>query len=68
MLEEARGIQDPEERLALYQQAEQLILEDAAWIPLYFDVENYLVKPYVQGFRIPPMQIPKFQYVSLLER
>jgi ABC-type oligopeptide transport system substrate-binding subunit len=67
LLEEARGIQDPDERLALYQQAEQLILEDAAWIPLYFDVENYLVKPYVQGFRIPPMQIPKFQYVSLLE-
>jgi oligopeptide transport system substrate-binding protein len=67
LLEEARGSQDPEDRLVLYQQAEQLILEDAAWIPLYFDVENHLVNPYVQGFRIPPMQIPKFQYVSLLE-
>jgi hypothetical protein len=30
-------------------------------------VENHLVKSYVQDFRIPPMQIPKFQYVYLLE-
>lgn len=67
LLDQARGAQDPEERLALYRQAEQLILEDAAWIPLYFDVENWLVKPYVKGFSIPPIKIPKFQYVSILE-
>lgn len=66
LLDQARGAQDPQERLALYQQAEQLILEDAAWVPLYFDVENWLVKPYVQGFSIPPLKIPKFQYVSIL--
>jgi len=42
-------------------------LDDAAWIPIYFDVENWLVKPYVQGFKIPPIKIPKFQYVSIAE-
>jgi oligopeptide transport system substrate-binding protein len=67
LLEQARGAQDTAERLALYQQAEQLILEDAAWIPLYFDVENTLVKPYVQGYTAPPIQIPRLQYVSILE-
>ncbi len=67
LLEQARGTLDAKERLALYQQAEQLILEDAAWVPLYFDVENWLIKPYVQGFKTPPIQIPKFQYVQLLE-
>ena len=67
LLDEARGTQDVEKRLALYQQAEQLILEDAAWVPLYFGVENWVVKPYVQGFQLPPMKIPKFQYVSVLE-
>ena len=68
LLEQARGTQDIDDRQALYQQAEQLILEDAAWVPLYFDVENWLIKPYVQGFNVPPIQIPKFQYVKLLEQ
>ncbi|MCB0191411.1 MAG: peptide ABC transporter substrate-binding protein [Anaerolineae bacterium] len=67
LLDEARRTQDAEERLALYQEAEQMILTDAAWVPLYFGVENWLVKPYVQGFEIPPLKIPKFQYVSILE-
>jgi oligopeptide transport system substrate-binding protein len=67
LLDQARGAQDPKERLALYQQAEQMILDDAAWIPLYFSVENWLVKPYVQNFWIPPLHVPKFQYISIAE-
>lgn len=67
LLDEARGALDPEQRLALYQEAEQLILEDAAWIPIYFDVENWLVKPYVKNFRVPPIKIPKFQNVYIVE-
>jgi oligopeptide transport system substrate-binding protein len=67
LLDEARGVQDAQERLALYQQAEQLILDDAACIPLYFDVENWLVKPYVRNYQIPPIKVPKFQYVSIAE-
>jgi peptide/nickel transport system substrate-binding protein/oligopeptide transport system substrate-binding protein len=67
LLNEARGAQNVKERLTLYRQVEQLILDDAAWIPLYFEVENWLVKPYVQDFRIPPIKVPKFQYVSIAE-
>lgn len=67
LLDEARRTQDTEARLELYRQAEQMILSDAAWVPLYFGVENWLVKPYVQDFEIPPLKIPKFQYVSILE-
>jgi ABC-type transport system substrate-binding protein len=67
LLDEARGTQDVQKRLALYQQAEQLILDDAAWIPLYFDVENWLVKPYVQNYQVPPIKVPKFQYISIAE-
>ena len=65
LLDQARGTLDAAKRLALYQQAEQMILNDAALIPIYFDVENWLVKPYVQNFQIPPIKIPKFQYVSI---
>jgi len=67
LLDQARGTQDMDERLALYQRAEQMILDDAAWMPLYFDVENWLVKPYIRNFSIPPIKIPKFQYVSIAE-
>lgn len=65
LLDEARGITDMEQRLAVYQQAEQLILEDAAWVPLYFSVETALVKPYVQNFQNPPIKVPRFQYMSI---
>lgn len=67
LLDKARGTQDIEDRSALYQQAEQIILEDAAWIPLYFSVENWLVKPYVRDFWIPPLKAPRFQYVSIAD-
>ena len=67
LLDEARGTPDVGERLALYRQVEQLVLDDAAWIPLYFEVENWLVKPYVQNFHIPPIKAPKFQYVAIIE-
>lgn len=67
LLDQARGTQDIEERSALYQQAEQIILDDAAWIPLYFSVENWLVKPYVRGFWIPPLKAPRFQHISIAE-
>ncbi|MFN8454723.1 MAG: hypothetical protein U0401_08660 [Anaerolineae bacterium] len=67
LLDKARGTLDEKERLALYQEAEQKILEDAAWIPLYFSVENWLVKPYVRNFWIPPIIIPRFQYISIAE-
>ncbi len=63
---DAAGVeQDPQKREELYRQAEQLIINDAPWVPLYFDFEQWLVKPYVKGFAIPPMIVPKFQYIYL---
>ncbi|MDM8527091.1 peptide ABC transporter substrate-binding protein [Anaerolineales bacterium HSG24] len=67
LLDEAKAARDPQVRLSLYQQAEQKILDDAAWVPIYFSVENWLVKPYVRNFQPPPMKIPKWQYVSIVE-
>ncbi|MDM8529563.1 peptide ABC transporter substrate-binding protein [Anaerolineales bacterium HSG25] len=67
LLNEAKASRDPQTRLVLYQQAEQKILDDAAWVPIYFSVENWLVKPYIRNFQPPPMKIPKWQYVSIVE-
>lgn len=65
LLEEARTEQDHDRRMDLYRQAEQMILEDAPWVPLHYDVEYWLTKPYVKGMTYPPMIIPRLQYVSI---
>lgn len=65
ILDEAGVEADPEKRLALYREAEQLIIDESPWVPLYFDLEHWLVKPWVQGYQITPLIIPKFQYVYI---
>ena len=65
LLEEARGEQDFETRMELYQQAEEMILEDAPIVPLTHDAEHWLTKPYVEGMTYPPAIIPKLKYVSI---
>jgi len=64
LLEEARTEQDHDRRMALYRQAEQMILNDAPWVPLHYATDYWLTKPYVKGMIYPPMIIPYLQYVS----
>ncbi len=52
LIEAARTEQDHDARMALYQQAEELLVEDAAWIPIYHSSGYYLVKPYVKDLVI----------------
>ena len=52
LVEAARTEQDPDKRVELYQQAEELLVEDAAWIPLYHGGGYYLVKPHVKNLII----------------
>jgi oligopeptide transport system substrate-binding protein len=42
---------DEAKRIALYRQAEQLAIDDAAWVPLYFQKDLVLIKPGVSGYR-----------------
>ena len=66
LLEEARTIQDVVRRIELYNQAEQLIVDDAAWVPTWFTGEQYaLVKPYINGYRLTPMTVPKLQEIRI---
>jgi len=65
LLEQARAERDGKARLALYRQAEELLVQDAACLPLFFDVDYVLVKPYVKGFVGTPMPIPWLKYIWL---
>jgi ABC-type transport system substrate-binding protein len=62
-LEQARTEQDSEARLRLYQDVERTLVQDAAWVPLFFDRSYILVKPYVQGFTLPPTVVERFRDV-----
>jgi oligopeptide transport system substrate-binding protein len=56
---------DPQQRIQLYQQAEQLILDDVPWIPLFYGRDHVLIKPYVQNYGLPPIVVPMLRYISL---
>ena len=64
LLEEANVEADPVRRIELYQEAEEIIVEDAAWLPLWWGVEGkVLVKQHIEGLKFPPLSVPIYQYV-----
>ncbi len=65
LLEQARSETDQAKRQQLYQQAEQIVVQDAPWVPLYHGKDAVVVKPYVHGYFIPPFVIPSLRYVSI---
>ena len=72
LLESAQVSPDADDRIAQYRQAEQLIVNDAPWAPLWFGRKReisgeqvILLKPYVQGYALTPMLLPKLRYVHL---
>ncbi|MCH8298577.1 MAG: peptide ABC transporter substrate-binding protein, partial [Chloroflexi bacterium] len=66
LLEKARVETDETLRFRIYNQVEQMILDDAPWIPLWYSGERYLlVKPYVHDYLQTPLIIPKLRHVYL---
>jgi len=65
LLERARVELDPELRLELYRDAELLIVDDAAWLPLYFSQTHVVVNEAVNGWFEPPMVIPRLRFVEV---
>jgi ABC-type transport system substrate-binding protein len=65
LLDQAGLEKDTAARFKLYQQAEQLILGDNPVIPLEYEREYWLTKPYVKGVIYPALIIPRLKYMSL---
>jgi oligopeptide transport system substrate-binding protein len=65
LLEQARVEQDVTRRIDMYQQAEQMLVDDAAalWTAHSFSYE--LAKPYVKGYVFTPIDIPIQRYMWL---
>ncbi len=65
LLERAGVEQDNNLSLALYQQAEQLLVEDAACLPLWFGQNYILVKSYIEGYNLNPLGFAILDEVSV---
>ncbi len=65
ILDRARGEKDVSQRIALYQQAEALIVQDAPALFLMHNISYVLVKPYVKGYALTPIDIPIERYMRL---
>lgn len=57
--------QDMNVRLKLYQDAEQIVVQDAAVLPLFFGRNYVLVKPYVKDYVLSPLGYPLLNKVSI---
>jgi oligopeptide transport system substrate-binding protein len=55
LFEQAASEPDQTKRLALYEQAHDLIIEDQALTPIYHPERNYLVKQNVDGLGVTPL-------------
>ncbi|MFH0942199.1 MAG: peptide ABC transporter substrate-binding protein [Chloroflexota bacterium] len=65
----ARAAVEPDtaRMLALYQQAEEMLVEDAACLPLWYGKNYLLVKPYVKGYQPNPLGFVRLEKVSVIE-
>jgi oligopeptide transport system substrate-binding protein len=65
LLEQARVERDVTRRMAMYQRAEQLIVDDAAAIFLDHGLSLLLVKPHIKGYALTPIRVPIERYLSI---
>ena len=68
LLERARVEQDEAARFELYHQAEEIIMEDAPWVPLWHSTGgSVLIKQFVNDYFLFPLVIPKYRYIYFTE-
>lgn len=65
ILKEASTEPDATKRIALYQQAEQIIVEDVPAVFTVHSISYILVKPYIEGYVNSPISIPIERYISI---
>ena len=62
----AQTEQDATKRVEFYNDAEQIVVSEAAWLPLWWGVDSKaLVKPWVQDYQFSSLTIAKFKDVWL---
>ena len=67
LLENARSELDTDKRALLYQEAEEIIVKEAPWIPTYFTTSHYVISKKIKKWIEPAMIVPKLRFVEIAE-
>jgi oligopeptide transport system substrate-binding protein len=65
LLQQAATEQDPDIRVQLYAEANQLLMDDAVVLPFFYDRSYMLVRPWVHGLQITPLGILYLDQVTV---
>jgi oligopeptide transport system substrate-binding protein len=65
LMNQARTETDVTKRLQMYKDGEKILLNDVPWVPLYFGVSHYVVKPYVKNYNPGAIVIPYLRYIKI---
>jgi oligopeptide transport system substrate-binding protein len=65
LLKMASREQDPEISYELYRKAEQILVSEAACLPLWYGKSYVLVKPYVEGYSLNPLGYTMLSEVTI---
>jgi oligopeptide transport system substrate-binding protein len=65
LIDEASEETDLEARYELFAEAEQIILDDAVTIPIFWPVDHTLIKSCVVGYPTVSMTVPKYRFVEI---
>ena len=65
LVEEARRITDQKARMKLYRQADRILVEEVPIIPLVYEPNHLLVKPWVRKYPIAANAMPYFKDVII---
>jgi oligopeptide transport system substrate-binding protein len=65
LLDQAAIEQDKAARLTMYQQAEQMVVDDTPCLPLFHGTNYILVEPYVKDYELGPLGVPDLSKVYI---
>jgi ABC-type transport system substrate-binding protein len=65
LVEKANSASNPAVRKKLYEQAENILMDDVGLLPLYYPNTNWIAKPNVKNFALTALYMRKWNAVSL---
>jgi oligopeptide transport system substrate-binding protein len=65
LVDQAAGMEDGPARFAVFHQAEEILNEDAPFLPVYYYVNPHLIKPYVKGWQanLSDRNLSRYMYI-----
>lgn len=65
LLDRAAVESNPAKRTNMYREAEQMIINDAPWVPLYHSERYIMTQPWVRGYKLDPAWSARYENVEV---